>query len=221
MIQESLKKIIQRQDLDEAEMASVMGEVMSGNATDAQIGALMAALAPRRTFSELAGAARACGARRRAFRPPPKRWWTRANRRGPNEYLQHLHNGGVRGGGLWSDRRQTREPVRFSKSGSADLLEALECGSRCPRSRGTGHRGNRYRLPVRAGLPRSHAACGQSQEGSGIRSIFNMLGPLTNPLGPTASFWESLHPNSRRCSPRHCASRRQAGFRGPRPRRPR
>jgi len=45
MIQDSLKKIIRRQDLDEQEMAEVMTEVMSGDATEAQIGALMAALA--------------------------------------------------------------------------------------------------------------------------------------------------------------------------------
>jgi len=60
MIREGLNKIIRRQDLSEEEMAGVMGEVMSGNATDAQIGALMAALATKgETFAELAGAARA------------------------------------------------------------------------------------------------------------------------------------------------------------------
>ena len=60
MIQESLKKMVQRQDLDESEMAEVMTEIMSGSASEAQIGGVMAALATKgETFAELAGAARA------------------------------------------------------------------------------------------------------------------------------------------------------------------
>ncbi len=67
MIRESLNKLIRREDLREEEMAVLMGEIMSGNATDAQIGAVMAALATKgETFSELAGAARAM--RRKAIR---------------------------------------------------------------------------------------------------------------------------------------------------------
>jgi anthranilate phosphoribosyltransferase len=67
MIRESLKKLIGRIDLSEEEMAALVGEIMSGNATDAQIGAIMAGLAAKgETFSELAGAARAM--RRKAVR---------------------------------------------------------------------------------------------------------------------------------------------------------
>jgi len=41
-------------------MATLVGEIMSGNVTDAHIGAVMAALATKgETFSEIAGAARA------------------------------------------------------------------------------------------------------------------------------------------------------------------
>ncbi|MEM5789007.1 MAG: anthranilate phosphoribosyltransferase, partial [Syntrophobacteraceae bacterium] len=60
MIREGLRKLIRKEDLREDEMAALVGEIMSGNATDAQIGAVMAALATKgETFSELAGAARA------------------------------------------------------------------------------------------------------------------------------------------------------------------
>ena len=67
MIRESLNKLIHREDLGEEQIAALFGEIMSGNATDAQIGAVMAALATKgETFSELAGAARAM--RRKATR---------------------------------------------------------------------------------------------------------------------------------------------------------
>ena len=77
MIRASLSRLIHREDLREEEMAGLVGEIMSGNATDAQIGAVMAALATKgETFSELAGAARAmrpgactCGAASAAARP--------------------------------------------------------------------------------------------------------------------------------------------------------
>ena len=67
MFTENLSKIVQRNDLNEAQMAQMITEIFSGNVTDAQIGALMAALATKgETFEELAGAARAM--RRKAHR---------------------------------------------------------------------------------------------------------------------------------------------------------
>ena len=67
MMRDGLNRLIKREDLSEEEMAAMMDEVMSGNATDAQIGAMMAALATKgETFTELAGAARAM--RRKAAR---------------------------------------------------------------------------------------------------------------------------------------------------------
>ena len=67
MFKESLNRIIHRIDLSESEMAEMMTEIFSGNITDAQIGAFMAALASKgETFEELAGAARIM--RRKAIR---------------------------------------------------------------------------------------------------------------------------------------------------------
>ena len=60
MFRDNLNKVVQNVDLSEAEMSQVMMEIFSGNVTDSQIGALMAALATKgETFEELAGAARA------------------------------------------------------------------------------------------------------------------------------------------------------------------
>ena len=67
MFKENLKKIIDRIDLSESQMSDMFTEIFSGNVTDVQIGAMMAALATKgETFEELAGAARAM--RRKAHR---------------------------------------------------------------------------------------------------------------------------------------------------------
>lgn len=82
-----------------------------------------------------------------------------------------------------------------SKAGSADLLEALGVNLEAPLERvgeaieelGFGflfarlfHPAMRHVAPVRAEL--------------GIRTVFNLLGPLTNPRGPTGTSWGSLAP---------------------------
>ena len=67
MFKENLSKIVKREDLNEEQMSQMITEIFSGNITDAQIGAMMAALATKgETFEELAGAARAM--RRKALR---------------------------------------------------------------------------------------------------------------------------------------------------------
>ena len=55
-----LNTIVRGQDLSQDQMADMMNTIFSGQATEAQIGAFMAALATKgETFEELAGAARA------------------------------------------------------------------------------------------------------------------------------------------------------------------
>ena len=67
MFRDHLKKITQRQNLTEEQMAAMISEIFSGTLSDALIGAFMAALATKgETFEELAGAARAM--RRKAAR---------------------------------------------------------------------------------------------------------------------------------------------------------
>ena len=67
MFKENLSRIIQKQNLNEEQMSRMITDIFSGNITDAQIGAMMAALATKgETFEELAGAARAM--RRKAVR---------------------------------------------------------------------------------------------------------------------------------------------------------
>jgi anthranilate phosphoribosyltransferase len=186
MIREGLTKIISRQDLSEEEMAGVMGEVMSGNATDAQIGALMGALATKgETFTELAGAARAM--RRKAARIQTN----------ADVVVDTCGTGGdasqtfnisttaafvVAGCGVTVAKHGNRSIS--SQCGSADLLEALgvrldirpEGVEEAVRGIGIGF----LFAPLFHGAMR-HAA--KARKEVGVRSIFNMLGPLTNPAG--------------------------------------
>jgi len=186
MFTEYLSKIVQRIDLTEAEMSEVMMEIFSGNITEAQIGALMAALATKgETFEELAGAAK-------AMRRKAKRIQTAAG-----TVVDTCGTGGdgaqtfnistttafvVAGCGVTVAKHGNRSIS--SRCGSADLLEALgvnletapEIVEEAVREIGIGflfaplyHSAMRF-----AAKPRKEV---------GLRSIFNMLGPLTNPAG--------------------------------------
>ena len=186
MIQETVKKITQKQDLDETEMAEVMTEIMSGNATDAQIGALMAALATKgETFAELAGAARAM--RRKATRIQASAD-TVVDTCGTGGDRAHTFNISttaafvVAGCGVTVAKHGNRSVS--SQCGSADLLEALgmrldvvpEVVEEAVQEIGIGF----LFAPLFHGAMRYAA---KARKEVGIRSIFNMLGPLTNPAG--------------------------------------
>ena len=186
MIQESLKSLISRKDLSEEEMGGLVGEIMTGRATDAQIGAIMAALATKgETFAELAGAARAM--RRKAARIQTN----------ADIVVDTCGTGGdgsgtfnisttaafvVAGCGVTVAKHGNRSIS--SKCGSADLLEALganleagpEVVEEAVRQIGIGF----LFAPLFHGAVR-HAA--KARKELGVRSIFNMLGPLTNPAG--------------------------------------
>jgi anthranilate phosphoribosyltransferase len=186
MFQDCLKKIIQRQDLQEEEMAEAMTEIMSGNTTDAQIGAFMGALSTKgETFAELAGAARAM--RRKATRiqvaadPVVDTCGTGGDR--SNTFnISTTAAFVVAGCGVTVAKHGNRSVS--SLCGSADILEALgvrldvppEVVEEAVQSIGIGF----LFAPLFHGAMR-HAA--KARKEVGIRSIFNMLGPLTNPAG--------------------------------------
>jgi anthranilate phosphoribosyltransferase len=186
MFRDYLRRIIQREDLSEEEMTEVMTEIMSGTVTDAQIGAFMGALATKgETFAELAGAARAM--RRKAVRIQT----------GASTVIDTCGTGGdaahtfnistaaafvVAGCGATVAKHGNRSVS--SQCGSADVLEALgmrldlepEVVEEAVQGIGIGF----LFAPVFHGAMR-HAA--KARKEVGVRSIFNMLGPLTNPAG--------------------------------------
>lgn len=184
MFRDHLKRIIEGNDLSESQMAEMMTEIFSGNATNAQIGAMMAALATKgETFTELAGAARAM--RRKAFRidVPSATVVDTCGTGGDGLNTFNISTTTafvVAGCGAVVAKHGNRSVS--SKCGSADLLEALgvnldvdpEVVEEAVAEIGIGflfapkfHGAMRFAAPARKEI--------------GLRSIFNMLGPLTNP----------------------------------------
>ncbi|MFO7555044.1 MAG: anthranilate phosphoribosyltransferase [Desulfobacterales bacterium] len=186
MFKENLSKIVRRQDLNEEQMSQMITEVFSGNTTDAQIGAMMAALATKgETFEELAGAARAM--RRKALRIQVSSP-TVVDTCGTGGDGAHTFNIStttafvVAACGVTVAKHGNRSVS--SQCGSADLLEALgvkldidpEIVEEAVRDIGIGF----LFAPLFHGAMRYAA---KARKEVGLRSIFNMLGPLTNPAG--------------------------------------
>ncbi|NVM53498.1 MAG: anthranilate phosphoribosyltransferase [Candidatus Helarchaeota archaeon] len=184
MIKEAISKLIDGVDLSRSEARDVMKEIMSGNATQAQIGAFLTAL---RLKGETVDEITACAEIMREF----------ANRIKPKaeKLIDTCGTGGdeiktfnistatafvVAGCGLAVAKHGNRSVT--SKCGSADVLEALglkidltpkeveECINKC----GIGF------LFAPKFHPAMKYAIGPRRE-MGIRTIFNILGPLTNP----------------------------------------
>ena len=189
MIREALAKVVNRQNLSEPVMMEVMEEMMEGKATPAQIAAFITALRIKgETVEEVTGAARIM--RRKA---------TRIDARSP-VIVDTCGTGGdgrntfnisttaafvVAAAGLTVAKHGNR--AVSSGCGSADVLEALgvnidagpEIVEECIQQAGIGF----------LFAPRLHGAMkhaiGPRRE-IGIRTVFNMLGPLTNPAGATS-----------------------------------
>lgn len=186
MFRENLNKIIQGENLNEMEISQVITEIFSGNITDAQIGAFMAALATKgETFEELAGAARVM--RRKAVRiqvsaPIVVDTCGTGGDASQTFNISTTTAFVVAGCGITVAKHGNRSIS--SKCGSADLLETMgvkidinpEIVEEAIQEIGIGF----LFAPLYHGAMR-HAA--KARKEVGIRSIFNMLGPLTNPAG--------------------------------------
>ncbi|MCE5313020.1 MAG: anthranilate phosphoribosyltransferase [Nitrospiraceae bacterium] len=185
MLKQAIHMVVQNISLSEAEMAECMTEIMEGRATDAQTGSFLTALAIKgETVDEITGAARIM--RDKA---------TRIN--APENVIDTCGTGGDMAGtfnisttaaivvsacGVPVAKHGNRSVS--SKSGSADLLEALgikidlhpEKVEKCLIETGFGF------LFAPLFHPAMKFAINPRRE-IGIRTIFNILGPLTNPAG--------------------------------------
>jgi anthranilate phosphoribosyltransferase len=185
LLTRSIDALADRRDLSREDSAAVLAEIMSGNATEMQIAAFLVALRTKgETVEEIAGLAQAM----RSFAAP-------VEVAGDN-LLDTAGTGGGRrtfnvsttaaliaaGAGCVVAKHGNRSATGLS--GSADLLEAMGARidlspaavGRCIEQTGFGfmfapshHPATRYVVPVRRGLA--------------VRTIFNLLGPLTNPAG--------------------------------------
>ncbi|HEY5193705.1 MAG TPA: anthranilate phosphoribosyltransferase [Solirubrobacteraceae bacterium] len=198
----AIDAVASRRDLSEQEASEVLAQIMHGDVSETQIAAFLIALRTKgETVDELAGLARTM--RELAAHVPTER----------EDLLDTAGTGGGRrtfnvsttaalvaaGAGCAVAKHGNRSAT--SSSGSADLLEAL--GARidlgpagvahCIEEAGFGfmfapahHQATRFVVPVRGELA--------------VRTIFNFLGPLTNPAGATrqligvadASFLETV-----------------------------
>ena len=184
MFRQNLNKIVQKENLNEEEMSQMLTEILSGNITDAQIGAFMAALATKgETFEEVAGAARAM--RRKAVRIQTSAATVVDTCGTGGDGLNTFNISTttafvVAGCGVTVAKHGNRSVS--SKCGSADVLEKLgikldtdpEIVEEAVQEIGIGF----------LFAPLYHSAmrfAGNARKEVGLRSIFNMLGPLTNP----------------------------------------
>ena len=186
MFRDYLQQIVAGQHLDEQQMAGMLSEIFGGQVTDAQIGAFMAALATKgETEAELAGAATAM--RRKAHRIQCS----------ASTVVDTCGTGGdglstfnistttafvVAGCGVTVAKHGNRSVS--SKCGSADVLESL--GVRLDVDpelveEAVGEIGIGFLFAPLYHSAMRHAAKARMEVG--LRSIFNMLGPLTNPAG--------------------------------------
>jgi anthranilate phosphoribosyltransferase len=184
MFSDFLTRIIQRKDLTNSQMAEMMNFVLSGQATEAQIGAMMAALATKgETFEELAGAAQAMRQNARRIQAVGSPVVDTCGTGGDGAQTFNISTTTafvVAGCGVTVAKHGNRSVS--SKCGSADVLEALgvkldtapEIVEEAVQTIGIGflfaplyHSAMKYAVKPRKEL--------------GVRSIFNMLGPLTNP----------------------------------------
>ncbi|MCD4677263.1 MAG: anthranilate phosphoribosyltransferase [Desulfobacula sp.] len=181
---QNLKKIITKQDLDQDGSASMLMDIFSGDVTEAQIGAFMAALATKgETFEELAGAARAMRRKAIKIQALSKKVIDTCGTGGDASGSFNISTTTafvVAGAGVTVAKHGNRSIS--SKCGSADVLEELgvnlnidpEIVEEAINEIGIGF----MFAPIYHG---SMKYAGQARHDCGIRSIFNMLGPLTNP----------------------------------------
>jgi anthranilate phosphoribosyltransferase len=189
MIQDALTVLLDGRDLDRAQARAVMDEIMAGEATPAQIGGFLVALRLKgETPDEIAGFAEAIRGRGVAVAPQRTDLVDTAGTGGDGQATINISTAAAlvaaaAGAGVAKHGNRAVS----SASGSADVLEALGFALDVPAGRieasidelgfgflfaPTHNPGFRHAAPVRKELA--------------ARTVFNVLGPLTNPAGARA-----------------------------------
>ncbi len=185
-IQQALAKVVERGNLSRQEMQAVMHQVMSGDATDAQIGGLLIALRMKgETTDEIAGAAQVMRELATPVMVSEPHLVDLVGTGGDGANLFNVSTGAsfvAAAAGAKVAKHGNRSVS--SSSGSSDVLEYLgvpldltpEQVARAITEVGVGfmfapahHSAMRYAIGPRREL--------------GMRTLFNILGPLTNPAG--------------------------------------
>ena len=188
-IQQALDQLLNGRDLSRDEARAVMGTIMSGEATPAQIGGFLVALRLKgETADEIAGAAEAMRAHVIPVTPQRGDLVDTAGTGGDGGRTFNISTAAAlvaAAAGAAVAKHGNRSVS--SQSGSADVLESLGFNLELPADRiadsidrlGFGfmfapfhHPAMKHAAPVRHELA--------------ARTVFNVLGPLTNPAGARA-----------------------------------
>ena len=185
-LQEALARLVDTKDLSRDEMSAVMHQVMSGAASDAQIGGLLVALRMKgETIDEIAGAAQVM---RQLATPVDFAHENLVDLVGTGGDGANLFNVStaatfvVAAGGAKVAKHGNRSVS--STSGSSDVLEQLGVPLDLqPQqvARAIDHVGMGFMFAPAHHSAMRHAI-GPRRE-LGMRTMFNILGPLTNPAG--------------------------------------
>ena len=185
-IKTALSKAVDQLDLSTEEMQDVMRQIMTGQCTDAQVGGFLVALRMKsETLDEITGAAMVMRELAAGVSINAERLVDTCGTGGDGANIFNVSTAAalvVAAAGGKVAKHGNR--AVSGKSGSADLLEAAgvnldltpEQVARCVESVGVGF----MFAPAHHGAMKH--AIGPRRE-LGMRTIFNMLGPMTNPAG--------------------------------------
>jgi anthranilate phosphoribosyltransferase len=187
LITRSIDALASGEDLSLEDAAAVLSEIMAGNASEIQIAGFLIALRTKgETVDELAGLARTMRAHAVRVRATTEELLDTAGTGGGRRTFNVSTTAALIAAGAGCSVAKHGNRSATGLSGSADVLEALggridlspDDVARCIDEVGFGfmfapahHQATRYVIPVRRELA--------------VRTIFNFLGPLTNPAGAT------------------------------------
>jgi anthranilate phosphoribosyltransferase len=185
LLTRSIDALASGHDLSLQDTADVLSEIMAGNASEIQIAAFLIALRTKgETVQELAGLAQTMRALAAHVRVERDDLLDTAGTGGGRQTFNVSTTAALIAAGAGCTVAKHGNRSATGLSGSADVLEALgaridlspESVARCIEDVGFGfmfapahHQATRYVIPVRRELA--------------VRTIFNFLGPLTNPAG--------------------------------------
>ena len=187
LLTRSIDTVASGRDLSFEDAAAVLSEIMSGNASAVQIAAFLIALRTKgETVDELAGLAKTMRAHAVQVRVDNDDLLDTAGTGGGRRTFNVSTTAALIAAGAGCTVAKHGNRSATGLSGSADVLEALGARidltpasvAQCIQDAGFGfmfapahHQATRYVIPVRAELA--------------VRTVFNFLGPLTNPAGAT------------------------------------
>ena len=197
--QEALARIVEHREIFHDEMLSLMRQIMTGEMSPVLIAAIITGLRVKKeTIGEIAAAAMVM--REFSTKVPVKETFRLVDTCGTGGDTAHTFNISTAAAfvAAAAGARVAKHGGRSvsSKSGSADVLEALgvninltpEQAARCIEDVGLGfmfapnyHSAMKHAAPVRREL--------------GIRTLFNILGPLTNPASAPNQVMGVFHPD--------------------------